>query len=37
MIRTVRLPKNVIFIGNRDGFNYYISLIDSTIYEVKEN
>ena len=36
MIRTEKLPKNVVFVGNRDGFNYFVSLVDGIIYEVKE-
>jgi len=36
MIRTEKLPKNVVFVGNENGFNYFVSLIDGTIYEVKE-
>ena len=35
MIRTERLPKNVVFIGNKDGFNYFVSLDNGIIYEVK--
>ena len=35
MIRTENLPKNVTFIGERDGFKYYISLTSALIYEVK--
>lgn len=35
MIRTEKLPKNVVFVGEENGFKYYVSLIDATIYEVK--
>jgi len=35
MIRTENLPKNVVFVGNDNGFKYYVSLIDGTIYEVR--
>ena len=34
MIRTKHLPKNVIYVGSRDGFDYYVS-VDGTIYEVE--
>ena len=36
MIRTNRLPENVVLIGIENGFKYYVSLVDGTIYEVKE-
>lgn len=36
MIRTERLPKNVVFVGNKDGFDYFVSLDDGIVYEVKE-
>ena len=35
MIRTVKLPKNVVFVGTENGFNYFVSLIDGLIYEVE--
>ena len=36
MVRTEKLPKNVVFVGNKDGFNYFVSLVNGIIYEVKE-
>jgi hypothetical protein len=36
MIRTEKLPKNVVFVGNKNGFNYFVSLVNGIIYEVKE-
>lgn len=36
MIRTNKLPKNVVLVGIENGFKYYVSLVDGTIYEVKE-
>jgi hypothetical protein len=35
MIRTERLPENVVFVGEENGFKYYVSLINGMIYEVK--
>ena len=36
MIRTEKLPKNVVFVGTDNGFDYFVSLVDGTIYEVKK-
>ena len=36
MVRTEKLPKNVVFVGNKDGFDYFVSLVNGIIYEVKE-
>ena len=36
MIRTEILPENVVFVGNKDGFNYFVSLVNGLVYEVKE-
>ena len=36
MIKTEKLPKNAVLVGIEDGFKDYVSLIDGTIYEVKE-
>lgn len=35
MIRTKHLPKNVDYVGSKDGFDYYVSRIDGTVYEVE--
>jgi len=35
MIRTHKLPNNVDYVGTKDGFDYFVSRIDGTIYEVK--
>lgn len=35
MIRTEKLPKNVVFVGTENGFDYFVSLVDGIIYEVK--
>lgn len=36
MIRAHNLPKNVDYVGTKDGFDYYVSRIDGIIYEVKK-
>ena len=36
MIRTHNLPQNVDYVGSKDGFDYYVSRTDGTIYEVKK-
>lgn len=35
MIRTERLPENVVFVGEENDCKYYVSLTDGMIYEVK--
>lgn len=35
MMLVEKRPQNTIFVGNRDGYTYYISLVNSMIYVVK--
>ena len=36
MIRVEKRPNLTDYVGTKNGFNYYVSRIDGTIYEVKK-